>query len=372
MSERERALNGMKITLFERFFPSKVFPIQFSTHKRTTVPGRRRRHGRTKRTKNEEMCGRVNARVSPTDVRAAFDSALPPEWDDADCHSGLINCGPSSTLPTLFSIPEEGETRKRCRVKTTRFGLVPSFAKKYDPRRDHYAAFNCRAETMLERRAFNRCAGRSVQCPINGNSDRGHAVVLIRGFYEWKKEFGDGRKPHQGQKRKQPYYVSRKDGTLLCVAALVDTYKDEHRGDVRTTSLLTKTSAGTRLSWLHDRMPVMLSREGVKLWMEAKTKAQWMIEEEHSDAKGMIETGENLQWHPVTPEMGKVEFQGEECVKEVVAMAKKNTQDIKSMFAKAVAKQSAEKLSRVKIVADDKREDDGEEESPMKKKKLKM
>ena len=70
--------------------------------------------------------------------------------------------------------------------------------------------------------------------------------------------------------------------------------------------------------------------------------------------------------------MGESGFQGEECVKEVVAMAKKNTQDIKSMFAKAVAKQSAEKLSRVKIVADDKREDDGEEEPPLKKKKLKM
>ena len=366
----------MKINnAFERgFFPS-LFPIiQFDGLPHTFIKRRDRNE------EEEDMCGRVNARVSPADVRAAFDLALPPEWDDADRHSGggLINCGPSSTLPTLFSsIPEGeggGDNNERCRVKTTRFGLVPSFAKHYDPRRDHYAAFNCRAETMLERRAFNRCAGRSVQCPINGNNfgERGHAVALIRGFYEWKKEFGDGRKAHQGQKRKQPYYVSRKDGKLLCVAALVDTYKDEHRGDVRTTSLLTKTSAGTRLSWLHDRMPVMLSREGVKLWMEAKTKARWMIDEEHSDAKGMIETGENLQWHPVTPEMGKVEFQGEECVKEVVAMAKKNTQDIKSMFAKAVAKQSAEKLSRVKIVADDKREDDGEEEPPLKKKKLKM
>ena len=365
----------MKINnAFERgFFPS-LFPIiQFNGLPHTFI---KRRDRNEEEEEEEDMCGRVNARVSPADVRAAFDLALPPEWDDADRHSGggLINCGPSSTLPTLFSSITEGDNNERCRVKTTRFGLVPSFAKHYDPRRDHYAAFNCRAETMLERRAFNRCAGRSVQCPINGNNfgERGHAVALIRGFYEWKKEFGDGRKAHQGQKRKQPYYVSRKDGKLLCVAALVDTYKDEHRGDVRTTSLLTKTSAGTRLSWLHDRMPVMLSREGVKLWMEAKTKARWMIDEEHSDAKGMIETGENLQWHPVTPEMGKVEFQGEECVKEVVAMAKKNTQDIKSMFAKAVAKQSAEKLSRVKIVADDKREDDGEEEPPMKKKKLKM
>jgi len=101
-------------------------------------------------------------------------------------------------------------------------------------------------------------------------------------------------------------------------------------------------------------MPVMLKKEAVKTWLTDNTKriASFLKDEEtttHRGGGGVIEKGEDLQWYPVTPEMGKIEFQGDACVKEVVAVAKKNTQDIKSMFAKVVAKQSAEKLSQVKI-----------------------
>ena len=53
-------------------------------------------------------------------------------------------------------------------------------------------------------------------------------------------------------------------------------------------------------------------------------------------------------------------------------MAKKNTQDIKSMFAKVVAKQSAEKLSQVKIDAFAETANCDKEDEPPAKKKLKL
>jgi len=303
------------------------------------------------------MCGRVNARVTREDVENAFfenGARGAMEWTDAGYHANAFNCGPSDTLATLVA------PRK---LVTTQFGLVPSYKTAYDGSKDHYAAFNCRSETIEEKPTFNRCLG----CfgSQSGGQDRGRAVVLIRGFYEWKKE---GIKNGQ----KQPYYVSRKDGKLMCVAAVVDTRKDDETGTMRSTSLLTRASKGTKLSWLHDRMPVMLKRrEAVDLWLTTQSrKVSGMLNEEYPDF--ILEKGEDLQWHPVTPEMGKVEFQGEACVKEVVAVAKKNTQDIKSMFAKAVAKQSAEKLSRVKIDAvtttdeEEGKKDEGDE--PAKKK----
>ena len=293
------------------------------------------------------MCGRVNARVSLEDVQKLFSSVKEDKdeeekdvkivtWVNEGAHAQLRNCAPSETVATLVAEDE---------VWTTRFGLIPSYKKStYDRKRDHYVAFNCRSETILERQMFNRCTEANAK-----DKGRGRAVVLIRGFYEWKKE----------KMGKQPYYVSRKDGELLCVCAVMDTYKGDDYCDgggeiLRTTSLLTRDSKGTRLSWLHDRMPVMLKKEAVKTWLTDKTKgiASFLKDDEtttHQGGGGVIEKGEDLQWYPVTPEMGKIEFQGDACVKEVVAVAKKNTQDIKSMFAKVVAKQSAEKLSQVKI-----------------------
>jgi len=301
------------------------------------------------------MCGRVNARVTKEDVENTFDGARAMEWTDIGYHANAINCGPSNTLATLVA-PQK--------VVVSKFGIVPSYKTAYDASKDHYVAFNCRSETIEEKPTFNRCLG----CFQSGGHDRGRAVVLIRGFYEWKSE--------GIEKKKQPYYVSRKDGKLMCVAALCDTRKDDETGTtMRSTSLLTRASKGTKLSWLHDRMPVMLKRrEAVDLWLTTQSrKVSGMLNEEYPDF--ILEKGEDLQWHPVTPEMGKVEFQGEACVKEVVAVAKKNTQDIKSMFAKAVAKQSAEKLSRVKIDAvaatdeEDGKKDGGDEPA---KKKLKL
>ena len=322
------------------------------------------------------MCGRVNAQVSLDDVQKLFSVKEDKDEEEEEeeekdvkiikwnlkegVHSQLLqNCAPSETVATLVAEDE---------VWTTRFGLIPSHKKStYDRKRDHYVAFNCRSETILERQMFNRCL--EANAKVKG---RGRAVVLIRGFYEWKKD----------KMGKQPYYVSRKDGELLCVCAVMDTYKGDDYCDggeiLRTTSLLTRDSKGTRLSWLHDRMPVMLKKEAVKTWLTDNTKriSAFLVDDEtttHQGGGGVIEKGEDLQWYPVTPEMGKIEFQGDACVKEVVAVAKKNTQDIKSMFAKAVAKQSAEKLSRVKIDnAFAETANCDKEDEPPAKKKLKL
>ena len=134
------------------------------------------------------MCGRVNARVSLEDVQKLFsvkedkDEEEKEEkdvkivkWVNEGVHAQLRNCAPSETVATLVAEDE---------VWTTRFGLIPSYKKStYDRKRDHYVAFNCRSETILERQMFNRCTEANAK-----DKGRGRAVVLIRGFYEWKKE----------------------------------------------------------------------------------------------------------------------------------------------------------------------------------------
>jgi putative SOS response-associated peptidase YedK len=87
-----------------------------------------------------------------------------------------------------------------------RWGLVPSYTKHGD-KLDHYKMFNARAETVNVKGVFKRLLP-SKRC-----------VVLLNGFYEWKKEAGG---------KKQPHFISFGEDDVLQMAGLYDTYTGEH------------------------------------------------------------------------------------------------------------------------------------------------
>ena len=78
------------------------------------------------------------------------------------------------------------------------------------------------------------------------------------GFYEWQKI--------EGAKKKQPWFIRRRDGEPLAFAGLWEIWHDPEIGDdaprVRTFTIIT-TDANELLQPIHDRMPVVLpSRSG--------------------------------------------------------------------------------------------------------------
>ncbi|KAK8937535.1 hypothetical protein KSP40_PGU011715 [Platanthera guangdongensis] len=118
-------------------------------------------------------------------------------------------------------------------------------------------------------------------------------------FYEWKK---DGSK-------KQPYYIHFKDGRPLVFAALYDSWQNSE-GEILYTFTILTTRSSSALEWLHDRMPVIFGSKG--------TTEMWL-----SDSQPKLETAlspyadSDLVWYPVTPAMGKLSFDGPECIKEI-------------------------------------------------------
>lgn len=126
--------------------------------------------------------------------------------------------------------------------------------------------FNARSETLETSSVFNRLLKRKNRC-----------VVFMDGFYEWKKD-------ETGQK--QPYYMSFGDRPIM-MAGLYDVhYGPKDMKDamplptvtIITTSvnklhlyfevLLPLTQSNESLSWLHDRMPVILDEQGVNTWLD--------------------------------------------------------------------------------------------------------
>src|SRR5689334_24844385 len=97
-------------------------------------------------------------------------------------------------------------------------------------------------------------------CPRSANAYRlRRCIVPVDGFFEWK--------AIKGQKAKQPYAIAMKDGAPFGIAGIWENWKDPASGEwIRTFAIIT-TDANALVAEIHDRMPVILPREGYARWL---------------------------------------------------------------------------------------------------------
>jgi len=123
-----------------------------------------------------------------------------------------------------------------------RWGLIPSWAK--DPTIGN-RMINARAETVATKPAF-RVALRKRRC-----------LIPADGFYEWQPV---GR-------RKQPVYIILKRRKPFSFAGLWEAWTSPEGEEVRSCTIIT-TEANDLLKPIHDRMPVILTKEAEKVWLD--------------------------------------------------------------------------------------------------------
>jgi putative SOS response-associated peptidase YedK len=162
------------------------------------------------------------------------------------------------------------------------WGLVPSWAKDVSI---GSRMINARAETLVEKPFFRRCL------------ERWRCAIIADGFYEWKKEGGS----------KGPMYVRMKDGHPFAFAGLWESWHGDG-GELRTCTIIT-TSSNKLMKSIHDRMPVILPREGLLDWLDpqersAKEMEEWL----HPYPAGEMEA------YPVSRAVNDVKNQGAELV----------------------------------------------------------
>jgi putative SOS response-associated peptidase YedK len=138
----------------------------------------------------------------------------------------------------LWVIPEETPNQ----AQLFHWGLVPFWAK--DPKIGN-RLINARAETVAEKPAF-RTPFKKHRC-----------LVLADGFYEWDKK----------GPRKVPYRITLKDEKPFAFAGICDYWKDEKGKELKSFAIIT-TDANELISKIHDRMPVILSPEDEKVWLD--------------------------------------------------------------------------------------------------------
>jgi putative SOS response-associated peptidase YedK len=217
------------------------------------------------------MCGRFTLRQRLNDLMRHFDCPE-PEWQLALRY----NIAPTQDVVVV----KQGETGRE--LAEMKWGLIPSWAK--DPK-IAYTMINARSETAADKPAF-RSAIRKRRC-----------LIAADGFYEWRKE----------GKAKLPILFHRPDDQQFAFAGLWERWND-----IESCTILT-TAANELVKSLHDRMPVILSPNDYKAWLDPQTtepaKLTYLLQACPVD---------ELTATPVNPVVNNARHEGPDCVQAAI------------------------------------------------------
>ena len=190
------------------------------------------------------MCGRFTRFTPAADIAKAFSAV-----------ASQVEINPSyNVAPTRSIYVVKGGVSRA--INELHWGLVPAWSK--DISRAS-SMINARVESVREKPSFRNLLS------IN------RCVVPVDGYYEWKQV------PVKGKvSAKQPFYFSASveseychDG-MLAIAGLWTTWGN---GDELYSSCTALTTEATeRISIVHHRMPMLLDKQRLDLWLSDDTK----------------------------------------------------------------------------------------------------
>ena len=186
--------------------------------------------------------------------------------------------------------------------------MIPSWAKEG---KIAQKLINARAETVTEKPAFRKCL------------ERQRCLILADGFYEWRRE----------GKVKVPFFIRRRGGLPFGLAGLWDEWGGEQEGGeqergeqekgergkgergrqggrVRTCTIIT-TEANALVRTIHERMPVLLTGEACRAWVDEKVAGR--------EAVGLLGpyAAEEMEMYRVSGRVNSALVEGAELVERV-------------------------------------------------------
>lgn len=191
------------------------------------------------------MCGRYVSATPPDQLAQYFgaESLVEPPEDPETF--GNYNVAPTQGVFTVY------ESHGDRLLDRFHWGLVPFWAK--DPKIGS-KMINARAETLAEKNSFKRPFAKK------------RCIIPADGFYEWKKI--------EGQKRKQPMYMTTIDDSPFAFAGLWEVWKDKNNLDADGEPLelysctIITGEPNDKVADVHDRMPVMLPPDVWDTWLD--------------------------------------------------------------------------------------------------------
>ncbi|MEU9789665.1 SOS response-associated peptidase [Streptomyces sparsogenes] len=224
------------------------------------------------------MCGRYAASRKPEDLVGLFGVQ---KWEPEETLAQDWNVAPTKDVYAVLERPlkDADDPSPVRQLRALKWGLVPSWAKTPDT---GVKMINARAETVHEKPSYRRpFASRRCLLPADG-------------YYEWVTASGERQLEEQGKRkrpRKQPYFVTPVDGSVMAMAGLYEFWRDRTLPDdhprawwVTCTVITTEAEkepfpqpaggaaeggAGPRsLAEIHPRMPLVLAEDRWADWLD--------------------------------------------------------------------------------------------------------
>jgi putative SOS response-associated peptidase YedK len=148
----------------------------------------------------------------------------------------VYNLCPTMTSPVLRIV-----NGALC-VELMYWQLIPLWEPDFKTR---LATINARSETIFSSLVFRELIVRQ------------RCIVPISGFYEWKRE----------GKVKRPFKIHLKDDAIMSIAGIWETWC-ARTSEARSSFSIVTTSANSLMKDIHDRMPVILSRNEEDEWLD--------------------------------------------------------------------------------------------------------
>ncbi|MCF3175608.1 SOS response-associated peptidase [Streptomyces sioyaensis] len=268
------------------------------------------------------MCGRYAASRRPEDLVGIFGVQ---QWEPTETLAPSWNVAPTDPVHAVLERPLKGPAAEAFppgspvrQLRTLKWGLVPSWSKSPE---GAAKMINARAETVHEKPSF-RQAFAARRCLLPGD-----------GYFEWVTAPAERQLEEQGRKkrpRKQPYFVTPADGSVMALAGLYEFWRDATLpGDhplawwvtctVVTTEAETTPLAGASggegpqaLADIHPRMPLVLTPDRWDAWLDpARTDPDAVRELLAPPPAGLMRA------YPVPTEVSNVRNNGPELVTEL-------------------------------------------------------
>ena len=191
------------------------------------------------------MCGRYSIAVSKGDLEAYLKTNYQIEVLPDQILLPKYNIAPSEDI---ISVINDGQ---KYRIGLLKWGYIPEFSKD-----DSKPIINTRSETIDTKTAFKK------------NFIEKRCIILADGFFEWERSTST----------KRPYRFSLKNKKIFGFAGLWSVFTDKLGKKTYTTTIIT-TKANSLINEIHDRMPVILSEEQAKEWLNPRIKDSIALKE---------------------------------------------------------------------------------------------
>ena len=252
------------------------------------------------------MCGRYTLTSSGQDIWEMLEQDVPPSLRpsrnviEADFVKKRWQISPSSWVPVILPtgyqtahwwiLPSWASPETDFKWRISRKGNK-TFAWNPKKRASH---FNCRQDTLSDpsKKYWHRLLS-SQRCLIPAN-----------GFVEWS----DEEMLKDGQKKKQALFFMKEHKPYF-FAGVYDIAKDDAGGDFTSVNIITTGPNELTAALPHHRMPAILAKKDVKVWMDPKSR--------NDEVRALLKPtpSEKMDFHFLSPLINKAENDFEEVLK---------------------------------------------------------